>query len=132
MLSGKFEHWVPLSLETGGRHAEAQVVLDVTSVGPVNDTPEVFSFESSDVRATGEGVYLAKGIMRRDDRERKAEALVQTPATHSPFALVTFQVDNKIFADVWSDLEARVAEPHAPDGEVRPWAWLQAPVLAAA
>lgn len=133
LLSGKFGHWVPLSLDDGsGKLPEAQLVFDVTSVGPANDGGEVFSFVATEVEPLVAGAYLARGTLRRDDREQPAQAVLQAPATHSPFALVTFQIDPATFPELWSELEARVANDQVPEGEVRPWAWPQAPTLAAA
>jgi hypothetical protein len=133
LLAGKFEHWVPLSLETGGKHGEAQIVFDVTSPGPANDTGgEVFSFVSTKARQVADGTYLAQGTMRRGDVERASRAMVQAPAAHSPFAVVTFQVAETVFPEVWEELSARVASQQEPNAEVRPRAWLLAPVVAAA
>ena len=132
-MAGKFEHWVPMSLETGGKKSEAQLVFDVTSTGPANDTVgEVFSFVSSKVRRVGDGAYLARGTMRRGDVQRASSAMVQAPAAHSPFAVVTFQVDEGAFPELWEELSARVADQDDAKAEVRPRAWLLPPVVAAA
>jgi hypothetical protein len=131
VLAGKFGHWLPVSLQTGGPDSEAQVVFDVTSPGPANDVGQVFSFTSSEVKRTGKGTYLATGTMRRGDITRDAQAVLQTPLAHSPFAAVTFHVDEGAFPEVWSELSARVADP-VDETEVRPWAWLRPPELAAA
>lgn len=133
LLAGKFEHWVPLSLETGGKHGEAQIVFDVTSPGPANDTGgEVFSFVCDNARRVADGTYLARGTMRRGDVQRASRAMVQAPAAHSPFAVVTFQVAETVFPEVWEELSARVASQEGAKGEVRPRAWLLPPAVAAA
>jgi hypothetical protein len=133
LLAGKFQHWVPLALESGGKRSEAQVVLDVTSSGPANDTGgEVFAFASRNVRRIGEGTYLARGILRRGDVQQASNATVQAPAAHSPFAVVTFEVDEAVFPELWDELSTRVASQENSAGEVRPRAWLLTPVLAAA
>ena len=133
LLSGKFQHWVPMALETGGKQSEAQVVFDVTSSGPANDTGgEVFSFVSNKVRRIDEGTYLARGTLRRGGVSRASQATVQSPATHSPFAVVTFEVDEAAFPELWDELSARVASQEGSNAEVRPQAWLLTPVLAAA
>ena len=122
-----------MALETGGKKSEAQVVFDVTSTGPANDTGgEVFSFVSSKVRRVGDGAYLAKGTLRRGDVQRASNAMVQAPAAHSPFAVVTFQVDEGAFPELWEELTARVAAQDGSNAEVRPRAWLLTPVVAAA
>jgi hypothetical protein len=131
VLAGKFEHWLPVSMETGGDASEAQVVFDVTSPGPANDLGQVFSFASSEVKRTGKGTYVATGTMRRGDVTRKAEAVVHTPLAHSPFAAVTFNVDEGAFPEVWSELSARVSD-RVDESEVRPWAWLRPPEVAVA
>jgi hypothetical protein len=133
LLEGKFEHWVPMALESGGKRNEAQVVFDVTSVGPANDTgDEMFSFVASKIRQIADGTYLARGTMRRGDALRPSTATVQAPAAHSPFAVVTFQVDEGAFPEVWDELSARVATQDGSNAEVRPRAWLLTPVVAAA
>jgi hypothetical protein len=131
VLAGRFQHWVPLTLETGGGQSEAQLLFDVTSPGPANDTGDVFSFASADVRSIGDGAFMAKGVLRRGELERPVDAVVQAPAAHSPFAAVTFQIDETAFPEVWSELSEQ-ASARITDGEVRPWAWMLAPVLAAA
>jgi|SRR6185436_785712 len=133
LLEGKFEHWVPLSLESGGERGHAQVVFDVTSSGPANDTGgELFSFVSSKVRRVADGTYLAQGTMQRGAVHRASKATVQAPAAHSPFAVVTFEVAEAAFPEVWDTLSTRLASQSGPDAEVRPRAWLLSPVLAAA
>jgi hypothetical protein len=132
LLAGRFEHWVPMALESGGKRHEAQVVFDVTSTGPANDTADVFSFVSNKVRRTAPGTYLARGTMRRGDVERPSSATVQAPAAHSPFAVVTFEVDEAAFPELWGELSARVASQDGSNAEVRPRAWLLTPVVAAA
>jgi hypothetical protein len=132
MLAGKFHHWVPLALQTGGKQSEAQLLIDVTSPGPVNDTGELFSFDSARVKRVGEGAFLATGILRDGDLQRPAEAMVLAPVAHSPFASITFQVDEATFPEVWRELSARVAVEHGGEVEVRPWAWPVPPAVAAA
>jgi hypothetical protein len=133
LLDGKFEHWVPMALESGGRQSHAQLVVDVTSTGPTNDSgDELFSFVSSKVRRVADGTYVAQGTMQRADVQRAGEATVQAPAAHSPFAVVTFEVADAAFPEVWDELSARVARQDGPDAEVRPRAWLLAPTVAAA
>jgi hypothetical protein len=133
LLSGKFEHWVPMALESGGKRSQAQVVFDVTSTGPANDIGgEVFSFASNKVRQIAEGTYLAQGTMRRGDVQRATRATVQAPAAHSPFAVVTFDLDEGVFPELWEELSARVASQDDSNAEVRPRAWLLTPVVAAA
>jgi hypothetical protein len=132
MLSGKFQHWVPLALQTGGKQSEAQLLIDVTSPGPANDTAELFSFASDRVKRVGEGAYLVKGVLREGDLQCPADAMVLAPAAHSAFASITFQVDEATFPEIWRELSARLAVEHGGDVEVRPRAWLVAPALAAA
>jgi hypothetical protein len=133
LLEGKFEHWVPMTLESGGKRGQAQLVVDVTSSGPANDTGnELFSFVSSKVRQVADGTYLVQGVMQRGDVQRTGKATVQAPAQHSPFAVVTFEVTEAAFPEVWEELSARVASQDGSNGEVRPRAWLLTPTVAAA
>jgi len=132
LLSGKFEHWVPMALETGGKQNEAQLLVDVTSHEPANDTDAVFSFVSTNVRRMGSDAYLARGTIGRGDVHRDAEILVQAPQRHSPFAAMTFRLDEPTFREVWSELAARFATQEGSKAEVRPRAWLLTPVVATA
>jgi hypothetical protein len=133
LLEGKFEHWVPMALESGGKRGQAQLVFDVTSSGPANDTGvELFSFVSTRARRVADGAYVAQGTMQQGDVHRAARATVQTPAAHSPFAIVTFEVVEAAFPEVWEELSARVASQDGSNGEVRPRAWLLTPTIAAA
>jgi hypothetical protein len=133
LLSGKFEHWVPLALESGGKRSQAQLVFDVTSPGPANDTGgELFSFVSSKVRRVADGTYLAQGTMQHGDVQRATKATVQAPAAHSPFAVVTFEVAETDFPEVWEELSTRVSAQNGSSADVRPRAWLLTPVIAAA
>jgi len=133
LLEGKFEHWVPMALESGGKRNHAQLVFDVTSHGPANDTgDELFSFVSTRVRRVADGAYVAQGTMQRGDVRRAGTATVQAPAGHSPFAVVTFELTEAAFPEVWEELSARVASQEGSKGEVRPRAWLLTPVIAAA
>jgi len=75
---------------------------------------------------------MAKGIMRRGDLESTAEAIVQAPPAHSPFAVLTFRMDEGVFPEVWSELSARAATQDGASLEVRPRAWSFAQALAAA
>jgi hypothetical protein len=131
LLAGKFEHWVPMALETGGKHGQAQLLFDVTSAGRANDADELFSFTSRDVRRAADGTFRAKGTLRQGDVEQASEAIVQVPAEHSPFAAVTFDVDEAIFPEVWSELSTRVAATGL-NTDVRPQAWVLMPTVAAA
>ena len=133
LLAGRFEHWVPLALETGGKRNQAQVVFDVTSTGPANDRgDEAFSFVSKKVRRVADGTYLAQGTMRRGEVQRASKAVVQAPAAHSPFAVVTFEIAEAVFPELWEELSARVANQEGSKAEVRPRAWLLTPLIAAA
>jgi hypothetical protein len=132
VLAGKFEHWVPVAIETGGGESEAQVLFDVTSSGPANDGGELFSYTAKKVSRLADGAYLAKGTFRAGDVIRGVEALVQAPAGHSPFASITFRLDEAAFPEVWQEFSGRLSGRGPADLEVRPRAWLLAPVLAAA
>jgi hypothetical protein len=133
LLEGKFEHWVPMALESGGKQSQAQLVIDVTSSGPAIDAgDELFSFVSTKIRRVAEGTYLAQGTMQRGDVQRASEATVQAPAAHSPFAVVTFELAEGVFPEVWDELSARVAGQDGAKGELRPRAWLLPPMVAAA
>jgi hypothetical protein len=132
VLSGKFEHWVPMALESGGKQNEAQLLVDVTSHGPGHGTDAVFSFTSTNVRRMGSDAYLARGTIGRGDVQRAIEVLVQAPQRHSPFAAMTFRLDEPVFPDVWSELAARYAAHTDSSAEVRPRAWLLTPAVASA
>jgi hypothetical protein len=133
LLEGRFEHWVPMALESGGKRSQAQLVFDVTSTGPANDTGDAFfSFESSKVRRVADGTYLAQGVMRHGEVHRLGKATVQAPAAHSPFAVVTFELSEDAFPEVWEELSVRVATQDGSNAEVRPKAWLLTPMVAAA
>jgi hypothetical protein len=131
-LAGRFDHWVPMALESGGKSSHAQLVVDVTSVGPANDTAELFSFVSSKVRRMADGAYLATGTLSRGDVQRASRASVQAPGAHSPFAVVTFEVDEAVFPEAWIELSARVGAQDTSTAQVRPHAWLFTPAVAAA
>jgi hypothetical protein len=134
VLAGKFEHWVPVAIETGGGESEAQVLFDVTSPGPANDGDGdlLFSFSANHLKRLKDGTYLARGTFRHGEVERAVEALVQAPVAHSPFASLTFRLDEAVFPEVWSEFSGRLAAHDPTDGEMRPRAWLLAPLLAAA
>jgi hypothetical protein len=133
MVSGRFDHWAPVALEGGATgEGAAQIFFDVTGMaGPRDVDEELFSYTAHDVRKIGTLAYSAKGTMKRGDEELAVDAVVQTPAAHTPFLVVTFSIPRDKFAEVWEQLGALAAAQQ--DGiNMAPRAWLRAPTLAAA
>ena len=136
LLSGRFEHWVPLALAEGKDEGAAQLLLDVTSTprsrSESRPVSELFSFTSTSVEAVAPQSYRAKGRLRSHGITRQTEVLLHSPVGHTPFFIMTVPVDRTHFAELWSELEDRAAVTVAGDKELRPRAWLRAPELAAA
>jgi hypothetical protein len=133
VVSGRFDHWVPVAAEGATADEGAvQIFFDVTGMAPTQDRDELFAFRARDVDRLGPFAYIAKGIMTRGDRQDAVEAVVQTPPAHTPFVVVTFSIDRRIFAEIWDDLSAVVAARDEASEQLHPRAWLRAPTLASA
>jgi hypothetical protein len=133
LVSGRFDHWMPVALEGGATgEGAAQIFFDVTGMaGPRDVDGELFSYTATDVRKIGTLAYAAKGTMKHGDEELAVEAVVQTPAAHTPFVVVTFTLPREKFPEVWEQLGA-MASAQQDGVNMAPRAWLRAPTLAAA
>ena len=136
MISGTFDHWVPVAMDGDGSEGMVQLFFDVTGMARPgqegDEQEELFSFEADEVERVGELAHRASGKIRRGNVERSVDALVQTPAAHTPFVALTFAVDEKAFPEVWSELSALVGSNEDTRAQIYPRAWLRAPQLASA
>jgi hypothetical protein len=136
LLRGRFAQWMPLVISNppqDGGEASAQILFDVTSNRSQprsRSDRDLFSFVASAVEPLGPHAYRLKGQLRADGRAKTVEAVMQSPAAHTPFCVITFPVDRQRFPGMWAAFEERVARTDQP--ELRPFAWLRAPELAAA
>jgi len=132
VVSGRFNHWLPVAIEGDGAEGAAQLFLDVTGMARRGEEGELFSFESTEVKRVGDLAFVATGTLRRGDVERKVEAMIQTPIAHTPFLAITVPLDQAAFPDVWGNLSALVGTRSEAGAQLTPRAWLRIPVLAAA
>lgn len=148
LLSGHFGQWMPLMLSEGGEHpandqtpvepaaddqlSTAQVLFDVTSnrVPDARKKDELFSFTASKVESVSGQAYKLAGKLRAEGKSANVEAILRSPAAHTPFFVMVFRFDREKFPALWSALESRISGN--PQGELRPTAWLVPPQLAAA
>ncbi len=161
MLNGRFHHWMPVTLINGkDNEGLAQILFDVTSnrsapssaalkseakpevkggakpasrvAAPKNERP-LFEFVTTSVKNTGPQSYRLLGRMRAGIYSGDVEAVLESPRGHTPFFAITFTIDREKFAKLWTAFEDRAAEAIANgQDELRPWAWLREPMLAAA
>jgi hypothetical protein len=139
LLAGRFLHWMPVTL-VNGKNDEglAQVLFDVTSnraaaKGKGKDTRPLFEFQATSVKSTGPQTYRLKGRIKAGLSSGEVEARLESPRGHTPFFAITFTLDRSKFAALWSAFEERAAAAVANGvEELRPWAWLREPQLAAA
>jgi hypothetical protein len=133
MVNGRFDHWVPVAAEGGSPEEGAvQIFFDITGMARAQQPDELFSFQATDVDRLGPFAYVVKGTMTKGDTSEPMEAVVQTPPAHTPFLVVTFAIDRKVFPNVWEDLSAVVAARDEQTSQIHPRAWLRAPTLATA
>jgi hypothetical protein len=135
MLAGRFNHWVPVAVEGGGKDAEGavQLFLDVTSLAGADENEDLFSFTSTSVKRIGDLAFVVKGTMKQGEVERPVDAVVQTPLAHTPFVAITLPFEEEAFPEIWSDLAALVsARVDGESAQMHPAAWLKAPTLATA
>jgi hypothetical protein len=137
LLRGRFAQWTPMVISNppgdNDGQATAQILFDVTSnrSAPLaRGQHDLFSFKATQVEALAPHTYRLKGQLRADGHSRTVEAVLQTPAAHTPFCVVTFPIDRDRFPGLWATLEERVARTGA--GDLRPFGWLRAPELASA
>jgi hypothetical protein len=140
LLAGRFLHWTPVTLIHGkDDEGVAQVLFDVTS----NRAPEsrrarpLLAFRAKSVKSSGKQTYAMTGTLKAATPEGtesgEVSAVLESPQGHTPFFAVTFTLDKKKFDGLWSAFEDRAASALAAgQDELRPWAWLREPVLAAA
>jgi hypothetical protein len=143
LLAGRFLHWTPVTLIHGkGDEGLAQVLFDVTSnraapKSSARSARPLFQFRSKSVKAQGPQTYALTGAMKVTTPEGTESgdisAVLESPQGHTPFFAITFTVDKAKFPGLWSAFEERAAVAIASgQDELRPWAWLREPVLAAA
>jgi hypothetical protein len=123
-----------VALDGSSDEGAAQLFFDVTGMagGPRDTEEELFSYTAHDVQRIGALAFAAKGVMKHGDLEQRVDAVVQTPAAHTPFVVITFSIPRDSFPDVWEQLAAMVAAQHDGTVNMAPRAWLRAPTLAAA
>jgi hypothetical protein len=132
MVTGRFDHWVPVAMEGNGAEGAAQLFFDVTGMAGKPEDAELFSFESTQVKRIGDLAFVATGTLQRGDVTRTVQVMVQTPMAHTPFFAVTFPIDETTFPEVWSDISALIAARQDGNNQMSPRAWLRAPQLAVA
>lgn len=140
LLKGRFHHWMPVALiQAKDDEGLAQVLFDVTSTRPgsTGATDSLFEFQAKTVKAAGPQTYKLGGQLKSKTPEGiesgEIEAVLESPQGHTPFFAITFTIDRSKFARLWSAFEDRAAHAIAKgQSELRPWAWLREPELAAA
>lgn len=134
LLNGRFSNWVPVSVEqTDAQGGSVQVLVDVTSMAKDDRKSDAFTFESRDVRRVAPMTYSARGTLRAGRVERAIEVVLQTPASHTPFMMVTLGLPKNEFQTLWRQLYRKVPKPTKQDEtELRATAWLREPEVAAA
>lgn len=137
LLAGRFLHWMPVTLIHGkDNEGLAQVLFDVTSNRAADDdrgARPLLQFHATSVKSTGPQSYRLKGRIKAGTLSSETEALLESPRGHTPFFAITFTIDREKFADLWSAFEDRAADAVAAgEQELRPWAWVREPQLAAA
>jgi len=115
-----------------------QLLIDVTSSSPrvssaLNSNGALFSFEATSIKRAKPDGHKITGMMTHGIHQAETEIFLQAPATHSPFALLSFDLPNEDFEGLWKELATR-ADARAADGgtEVRAQGWLRPPTVAAA
>jgi hypothetical protein len=142
LLAGRFHHWMPVTLIQGkDEEGLAQVLFDVTSnrAAPkrTRSSRPLFHFKAKSVKAAGPQTYRLQGTMKvatpEGTESGDVTAVLESPRGHTPFFAITFTIDRTKFAGLWTSFEDRAAHAIASgQDELRPWAWLREPVLAAA
>ena len=136
LLAGRFHHWMPVTLINGkDDEGLAQVLFDVTSNRAAPGRRPARSVRvSCDVgQEHGAAVVQLKGRIKAGIFSGRCRSVAGKPARHTPFFAITFTIDREKFADLWTAFEDRAATAIANgEEELRPWAWLREPQLAAA
>jgi len=132
-LEGRFDHWMSLTVEdTSEQGRAAQIIVDVTATADVDMQPnELFFFKARSTEQVGPLAFLARGTITRGEIDGEAEALIQTPAGHTPFVAVTFSFDRNRFLDV-SERFSDLVSVSTQGTQLSPRAWLRPPVIASA
>jgi hypothetical protein len=139
LLAGRFLHWMPVTLISGkDNEGMAQLLFDVTSNRSSNRAagdqpiPSFFEFKTTAVKAVGPQAYRLKGTLK-SEAGGELEAVLESPRDHTPFFAMSFTLDRTKFASLWTAFEDKAAAAIAKgQEELRPWAWLREPLLAAA
>jgi hypothetical protein len=143
LLAGRFLHWMPVTLISGkNNEGMAQLLFDVTSNRTVpadrsaRSNP-LFEFKSSSVKSAGQQAYRLKGTLKSGTgagvESGEVEAILESPRDHTPFFAMTFTLDRSKFESLWTAFEEKAASIIAKgQEELRPWAWMREPQLAAA
>ena len=137
MIAGTFEQWVPLVMEGLRDDRAVQLLVDITSSKTTaeptaaNHNGLLFSFESHDIKRLPVG-HRVRGTLTLGAHSAPTEMLLQAPATHTPFAVLAFEVPEG-FETIWDAMSQR-ADDNAARGEteVRASGWLRAPAVATA
>ena len=133
LVSGRFDHWVPVAAEGATPDEGAvQIFFDVTGMARSHDPEQLFAFHSLEVERLGPFAYIAKGTITRGELVEPMEAVIQTPPAHTPFVVVTFSIDRQKFPEIWEELTAVVATRPDHNSQLHPRAWLRPPALASA
>jgi hypothetical protein len=135
LLSGRFEHWMPVLLSEGNEKepATVQLLVDVTSNRSRHQGKDLLTFKTRSVQASGPQTYRLKGTLQADGQSREVEAVLRNPPGHTPFFLLLLHIDQASFPGLWEAIEERaVRVQDSGQEELRPRAWLRAPELAAA
>lgn len=145
LLVGRFMHWMPVTLISGkDNEGLAQVLFDVTSNSSVANAAAaglsvapLFEFKTTSVKAAAAQAYRLRGILKSGTgaslESGEVEAVLQSPRDHTPFFAITFTINREKFATLWTAFEDKAASAIARgQEELRPWAWLREPQLAAA
>lgn len=138
MLTGTFEQWVPLMMEGLKEDRAVQLLVDVTSsklpqVAPANTNGALFSFEAQSIKRVQNGGHRVKGVLTYGAHHAETEVFMQAPPSHSPFAVLSFQLPSTDFEGLWKALSKRASSNAAKNGtEVRARGWLRPPTVAAA
>lgn len=140
LLAGRFLHWMPVTLISGNNNeGMAQLLFDVTSnrAAPKGRTTPLFEFKTTSVKAAGPQAYRLKGTLKVGTgvsaEVGDIDATLESPRDHTPFFAMTFTLDRTKFESLWTAFEEKAASVIAKgQEELRPWAWLREPQLAAA
>lgn len=137
VLEGRFDHWLPVAMEgTSPDEGAVQLFFDVTGMAPPESVPDaapdLFSFTATSTTQIGPFAFLAHGVMKHGEAQRGIQAVIQTPAAHTPYFVITFAIDRRRFTEVWDQLQVVVERRAGTETQMYPRAWLKVPELALA